>query len=122
MCAALYPVIASTCNHSCDPNMVRATCDGDMILVAGRHVTRGEELSDMYTVHWADHPTADRIQYLERVFHFRCTCVACREDWQPSDYDNPGLEKRERSELCDERMKTESYLIRFILKHLSLYN
>ena len=65
MCAALYPVIASTCNHSCDPSLVRVTCHGDLVLAAGRHVTRGQELTDIYTVHWTEYTTTQRQEYLE---------------------------------------------------------
>ena len=49
-----------------------------MVLAAGRQLEEGEELSDMYTVHWTEYTTRERQEYLERVFHFTCHCQACR--------------------------------------------
>ena len=42
MCAALYPVLASTLNHSCHPNMIRLSVPGNRILlVAARDIDQG---------------------------------------------------------------------------------
>ena len=40
-------------------------------------VEEGEELTDMYTVHWTEYTLEERREYLDRVFHFLCTCNAC---------------------------------------------
>ena len=44
----------------------------------------GEELTDMYTVHWTEYTLQERREYLERVFHFLCKCHACWWDYIPT--------------------------------------
>ena len=63
--AAVYPVIAALFNHSCDPSLIRATWGDKLVLAAGRDIQTGEELTDMYTVHWTEYVTQDRKDYLE---------------------------------------------------------
>ena len=119
VCAAVYPVVASTCNHSCDPNLVRATWDGRLVLAAGRVVEVGAELADMYTVHWSESETPDRREYLQKTFHFTCQCEACRENWDPSDFsqEKPSLQIQKRIYSYNTRMETEARLVNFISKH-----
>ena len=79
-------------NHSCEPSLVRASWGSRLVLAAGREVDlssleeisysfqkveEGEELTDMYTVHWTEYTLQERREYLERVFHFLCKCHAC---------------------------------------------
>jgi len=90
VCAAVYPVIAALFNHSCDPSLVRATWGDKLVLAAGRDIMVGEELTDMYTVHWTEYSTQERKDYLERVFHFCCCCKACIEGWEPVEDEKPG--------------------------------
>ena len=57
---------------------VRASWGSRVVLAAGREVEEGEELTDMYTVHWTEYTVQERRDYLHRVFHFTCDCQACR--------------------------------------------
>ena len=118
VCAAVYPVVASTCNHSCDPNLVRATWDGRLVLAAGRDVEVGTELADMYTVHWSEAETTERREYLLKTFQFLCQCEACHEDWDPSDFnlEKPSLAIQKRLCSYNTRMETEARLVNFISK------
>ena len=89
-------MVASLFNHSCEPSLVRASWGSRLVLAAGREVDlssssssleeisysfqkveEGEELTDMYTVHWTEYTLQERREYLERVFHFLCKCHAC---------------------------------------------
>jgi len=78
-------VVASLFNHSCEPSLVRASWGSRLVLAAGREVEEGEELTDMYTVHWTEYTLEERRQYLDRVFHFLCKCHACCNAWQPPE-------------------------------------
>jgi len=79
--AAIYPSLASVLNHSCHPNLIRANAGSWLVAVAARDIEEGEELTDMYTVHWAQSPREDRRKYLQNTFHFWCQCEACEQDW-----------------------------------------
>ena len=57
---------------------MRASWGSRVVLAAGREVEEGEELTDMYTVHWTEYTVQERRDYLHRVFHFTCDCQACR--------------------------------------------
>ena len=104
---------------SCDPNLVRATWDGRLVLAAGRDVEVGTELADMYTVHWSEVETTERREYLLKTFQFLCQCEACREDWDPSDFnlERPSLAIQKRLCSYNTRMETEARLVNFISKH-----
>jgi len=121
VCAAVYPVIAALFNHSCDPSLVRATWGDKLVLAAGRDIAVGEELTDMYTVHWTEYTTQERKDYLERVFHFSCCCKACVDGWEPVEDDQPGtldLGVQRRLAAHHMREQTEHRLMYFIANKL----
>jgi len=121
VCAAVYPIIAAMFNHSCDPSLVRATWGDRLVLAAGRDIGKGEELTDMYTVHWTEYETEERKDYLERVFHFTCCCVACKEGWEPVEDDKQSLQNKEiqrRLAAHNLRGQTEYRLMYFIANQL----
>ena len=65
VCTAVYPVIAALFNHTCDPSLLRATWGYKLVVAAVRDIMVGEELTDMYTVHWTGYSTQERKDYLE---------------------------------------------------------
>jgi len=119
--AAVYPVSAALFNHSCDPSLVRATWADKLVLAAGRDIAVGEELTDMYTVHWTEYSTEERKEYLERVFHFTCCCPACQENWEPEEDDSTdkqNLKVQKRLAAHNLRSQTEHRLLYFISNKL----
>ncbi|XP_023338783.1 uncharacterized protein LOC111709367 isoform X2 [Eurytemora carolleeae] len=89
--AAVYPCLAASLNHSCNPNLVRVSAGSSIIVVAARDIEKGAELTDMYTVHWTEYDTVTRQEYLQKNFHFTCNCEACVEGWDPleeSEFDS----------------------------------
>ncbi|KAJ9579142.1 hypothetical protein L9F63_024750 [Diploptera punctata] len=79
--AAAYAML-SLVNHSCDPNVVRHSYEGDTaVLRAIRPIATGEQVLDNYGFHHALHGKAERISHLESQYYFTCQCIACTEDW-----------------------------------------
>ncbi|KDR23054.1 SET and MYND domain-containing protein 4-like isoform X2 [Zootermopsis nevadensis] len=79
--AAAHAVL-SLLNHSCDPNVVRHSYQGDTaVLRAIRPIAKGEQVLDNYGYHYALHDRTERKSHLETQYHFTCMCVACTEDW-----------------------------------------
>jgi len=114
ICAAVFPVVASLFNHSCEPSLVRASWGSRLVLAAGREIEEGEELTDMYTVHWTEYTLEERREYLDRVFHFLCKCDACCNGWEPpedSDEDTWSSELSERISKHRARSQTEENLM-----------
>ncbi|PNF40471.1 hypothetical protein B7P43_G14343 [Cryptotermes secundus] len=79
--AAAYAML-SLLNHSCDPNVVRHSYQGDTaVLRAISLVAKGEQVLDNYGYHYALHDRAERRSHLEMQYYFTCRCTACTEDW-----------------------------------------
>jgi len=119
ICAAVYPVVASLFNHSCEPSLVRASWGSRLVLAAGREVEEGEELTDMYTVHWTEYTLEERREYLDRVFHFFCKCHACCNGWEPPedlDEDTWSSELNERFSRHRARSRIEENLLLLLNK------
>jgi len=107
--AAVYPVCAALFNHSCDPSLIRASWGDRLVLAAGRDINIGEELTDMYTVHWVEYQAGERREYLERVFHFTCKCVACSEGWEPVEDDiSTKLDRKTLMRLAAHNLRTQT--------------
>ncbi|XP_075227028.1 protein-lysine N-methyltransferase SMYD4-like [Lycorma delicatula] len=78
---AAYPVL-SLINHSCDPNVVRHSHNGDtVVLTAIQQIAKGEQILDNYGYHHAVHDLHTRQNHLFSQYHFLCNCIACVEDW-----------------------------------------
>ena len=45
----------------------------------------GEEVTDIYSMHFSEIPRTRRRDWLEQSFHFWCECEACSEDWNTFD-------------------------------------
>ena len=80
-------------------------------MAAGRDLDPGEELTDMYTVHWTSFPVQERQEYLARVFHFPCSCKPCREGWQPPEEEVEDQSVVERLALHTAREEVEAGLV-----------
>ena len=81
----MYPVIGSYFNHSCSPNTVRLNVGKINYLVTSRTVLPGEELTDIYSMHFTEIKRERRRTWLQQSFHFWCECEACSHDWDTFD-------------------------------------
>ena len=50
--SAVYPSLATVCNHSCDPSTSRVTRGREMRMFARRRILNGEEVTDCYGFHY----------------------------------------------------------------------
>nr|XP_018907929.1 PREDICTED: SET and MYND domain-containing protein 4 [Bemisia tabaci] len=79
--AVAYPVL-SLINHSCDPNVVRHSYNGDTVVLRAIQVIHaGDQLYDNYGYHHALHSREERQKHLLEQYYFQCQCLACLEDW-----------------------------------------
>ena len=72
-------------NHSCDSNTIRCSLNKNSILVAGRHIPEGEEITDSYTVHFRSSTLDQRQYHTLKYFMFACECPACAGKWPLED-------------------------------------
>ena len=72
-------------NHSCDSNTIRCSLNKNSILVAGRHIPEGEEITDSYTVHFRSSTLDQRQYHTLKYFMFACECPACVGKWPLED-------------------------------------
>jgi hypothetical protein len=77
---ATYPIISTT-NHSCYPNVYRFNIGKVCVVNSLREISEGEEILDSYGPQFTTAPVEQRIQELENQYLFRCTCLACLENW-----------------------------------------
>ena len=54
-------------------------------LVTSRTVRAGQEVTDIYSMHFSEIPRTRRRDWLEQSFHFWCQCEACFNDWDTFD-------------------------------------
>ena len=45
----------------------------------------GEEINDMYSMHYSEIPKSTRYEWLLEKFLFHCGCSACKEEWPTYD-------------------------------------
>ena len=83
----------SVINHSCDPNTIRinspiqpspsatdsrseGTSRGGVmtLFIASRKIKSGEEICDMYSMHYSQVDATHRREFLREKFHFECQC------------------------------------------------
>ena len=85
----------SVINHSCDPNTIRIngpiqiqpthsatdSRSGDTsrggvmtLFIASRKIQSGEEICDMYSMHYSQIDATHRREFLREKFHFECQC------------------------------------------------
>ena len=72
-------------NHSCDSNAIRCNLNKNSILVAGRHIKEGEEITDSYTVHFRGTSKNQRQYHTLKNYLFSCECSACLGNWPMED-------------------------------------
>ena len=79
---AIYPVV-SLMNHSCDPNVspLGHTINGRVVVVADRTLKKGEPLYVTYNCGFTRSEIQMRQAYVERIYHFKCRCIACKLNW-----------------------------------------
>mmetsp|Transcript_107733 Transcript_107733/g.303511 ORF Transcript_107733/g.303511 Transcript_107733/m.303511 type:complete len:562 (+) Transcript_107733:91-1776(+) len=78
---ALFPTLASSVNHDCQPNaLLRFQGDGavEVVVCASGGVGPGEEITISYGPTAATMPCADRQAVLSGQYGFTCTCSACK--------------------------------------------
>ncbi|XP_035903596.1 SET and MYND domain-containing protein 4-like isoform X2 [Anopheles stephensi] len=81
-----YPLI-SMLNHSCAPNVTRITLpDGRCAIVVVRPIAAGGQLFDFYEIHHLHQDREERQTSLQTMYHFRCDCEACLNDYPGPEY------------------------------------
>ena len=45
----------------------------------------GEEINDMYSMHYSEIPKSTRYEWLLEKFLFHCGCAACKGEWPTYD-------------------------------------
>ena len=83
--SGVFPVIGSYFNHSCDPNTVRINVGKVNYLLTSRTIQAGEEVTDIYSMHFSEIHRERRREWLLQSFHFLCQCQACTNDWKTFD-------------------------------------
>ena len=78
--------IGSIFNHSCNPNTCRINCGRKTIIIATRNIKKGEEVTDIYSMHYSEVPKETRQDWLLKNFFFNCNCQACSNDWPIYDH------------------------------------
>ncbi|KAK6629825.1 hypothetical protein RUM43_003645 [Polyplax serrata] len=71
----------SLINHSCDPNVVRYSCQDKIVLCAIKPIKNGEQIFDNYGYHYATHDFQERQEALLEQYYFKCECEACLNMW-----------------------------------------
>ena len=66
---ANYIAIGSFFNHSCAPNTCRVNAGDATVLVATRNIAEGEEIADIYSMHYSENATKQG-QHDFRIFAF----------------------------------------------------
>jgi len=78
--AAVYPTLALF-NHSCDPSIVRYYVEDYVVVQAIKNIFKGEEICENYGPIFFHSEKENRQSRLEKQYWFKCSCVACTEDW-----------------------------------------
>ena len=79
-------MIGSYFNHSCCPNTARVNVGKMNYMVTSNTIKKGEEVTDIYSMHYSEIKPEDRRKWLWQSFHFHCQCRACQEDWKTFDH------------------------------------
>jgi len=79
--SGIYPTIGSFFNHSCNANTIRVNVQRKQLLLATTRIPEGEEICDIYSMHYTEIAREDRQRWLLERFHFHCKCKACEENW-----------------------------------------
>lgn len=92
--------IGSYINHSCNPNTCRINIGRNSVLVATRNIAKGQEISDIYSMHYSEIGWIERRKWLKSMFFFECSCEACENRWPTyEELSNSGIEHRVMEDL-----------------------
>lgn len=78
--AGVFPTLALL-NHACGHNIFKYNIGKKMVVLAGKNIRQGEEISENYFPHHYYMSQPDRQIWLQEHYNFRCECEACTEDW-----------------------------------------
>ncbi|CAL4066114.1 unnamed protein product, partial [Meganyctiphanes norvegica] len=76
----IYPTI-SFMNHSCYPAVTRFFDGTKMVLVTIRPIQAGEMVAENYGPRFTRDSLFERQKKLETRYWFKCSCIACNENW-----------------------------------------
>merc|ERR1719322_342637 len=85
MGTAIYPTLALL-NHSCDPNITKYFDGKKVVVVAGKKIFKGEEVTENYFPFYPYISTEDRQKFLLKHYCFDCKCVACEADYPMKEF------------------------------------
>ncbi|XP_044007508.1 SET and MYND domain-containing protein DDB_G0273589-like [Aphidius gifuensis] len=81
---ALY-INCARFNHDCYPAVTRYFTGRDIVICATRPLNPGETVAENYGPIFTKRSLKDRQQSLEGRYWFKCSCLACIEDWPSFD-------------------------------------
>lgn len=69
--------------HSCDPNCDKIDVENKFVFVVRKPIEAGDQLTICYDrYNFLTHPLDDRQEYFERIYTFKCSCIACTNDFK----------------------------------------
>ena len=71
----------SLINHSCDPNTFLFNMNKTSVLIASKHITKGDEVTMSYYVDYKTLSLQQREYKMLKFYMFQCECQACIEKW-----------------------------------------
>ena len=67
--SGVFPVVGSFFNHSCCPNTIRVNVGKMNYVVTSATIPRGEEVTDIYSMHFSEIPGEGRRDWLQVSCH-----------------------------------------------------
>ncbi|XP_023324593.1 uncharacterized protein LOC111698475 [Eurytemora carolleeae] len=80
--SAIYPIVGSYFNHSCSPNTLRVNVGRTQMLISSSRISSGDEITDIYSMHFSEILREKRQWWLNRNFNFVCKCEGCEKNWE----------------------------------------
>lgn len=105
---AVYAAVSLT-NHSCYPNLVRASHGRGVHVTTGRPLRAGDELLDNYGFHFHEEDEMARYEALRRQYQFQCECAACENGWPQYGQLAAGAAPGERQKRAVEQLVQGEY-------------
>lgn len=72
-------------NHNCSSDVVRYFVGTTIVLCASHPLKFGESIAENYGPIFTKQPLAVRQRNLQSRYWFKCTCIACKENWPTLD-------------------------------------
>ena len=78
--SGVYPVIGAFFNHSCRANTLRVNVGKTNFLISSNTIKAGEEVADIYSMHYSEINREGRRDWLNKNFNFICNCQVNKQN------------------------------------------